>query len=301
MLHQRTILLFALLVNYNVLKPLVSSFRVCIPPTYTCNVYCQITRLYSTADEIKSLYEKAQIEDAEWLQRVLGERPTILSTSDLDSKSQVSEDNLSDAIIGDSTSIEAIAVLSNATSTGGDNSESQALAALGYTPEDIAVMKLSVIKIVLESRINRPRRGLPDSWIDVPAKIEEYRKNSNNFRDSDSSPIRKKVLSESNFDNGRKPRIRAVDIDEKESKSRQRDEVGGNRYGLQEEVPLPESTVGEAFAWNGSPLTEEELERSERSTKIFDNSRFRNSPESMKRLPKKITKSDWDDVSMNTL
>ena len=298
-------MLFAVLVNYNVLKPLVSSFRVCIPPTNACNIYCQITRLYSTADEIKSLYERAQIEDAEWLQRVLGERPTILSTSDLDSKSQASKGDISDVTIGNAISNEAIVNLSEATSTPGDNSESQALAALGYTPEDIATMKLSVIKIVLESRINRPRRGLPESWIDVIVKNEENRKIGVDVKDSDSSPpTRKRIQSENIADNGRKPRTRIADNNERlsgdgrDSKSRQRNVVEGNRYGLQEEVPLPESTVGEAFAWNGSPLTEDELEKSERAARNFDSSRLRNSPQAMKRLPKKLTKSDWDDVSM---
>jgi hypothetical protein len=44
--------------------------------------YCQISRLSSSEDDIKALYEKAQIEDAEWLQRVLGTTPLLSPSSD---------------------------------------------------------------------------------------------------------------------------------------------------------------------------------------------------------------------------
>ena len=268
--------------------------------------YYQITRLSSTDDDIKTLYKKAQLEDAEWLQRVLGERPVsiaaseseVLTTSDADDDNSVSEKFPTDEIRS--------MIPPTKTSRKSPTGEIEMLSSLGYSPADIAVMKESVLRIIMESSINRPRKGLPTSWIDDSNKPLTRSDQDRSSSGRDDVARNRKLTSDNGGEEGRPgsrqgERPRGNRYRENESRPADSVEDNASRFGLDDEkVVAKGSGVGEAFAWSGSPPTVDELENSRRVRKEFrennprDSSNFRD-----QRVNKKIEKKDWDDVSFD--
>jgi hypothetical protein len=305
MARQSNLLVFAVLIGNCILKQYVTSFCVWRLTAQSNVGYYQISRLSSTDDDIKTLYKKAQLEDAEWLQRVLGERPVsttsseVVIASDVDDETRVSED----------VSTDEIRLTSNPTktTTKSQTGEIEMLSSLGYSPADIAVMKESVLRVIMESSINRPRKGLPTSWIDDSNKpftrVEQDRSSSgrddvvrSRKRPSDSGGVEVRPGS-------RQGESLRSNRGYKENESRQANSVEDNerRFGLDDEKAAAKvSGVGEAFAWNGSPPTAEELENSQRLRKEFRDNNPRDPRDSInfrdQRVNKKIEKKDWDDV-----
>lgn len=265
--------------------------------------YYQITRLSSTDDDIKTLYKKAQLEDAEWLQRVLGERPVstaaseLVITSDADDENRVPEDVSADETRSISTT--------TTTTRKSPTVEIEVLSALGYSPADIAVMKESVLSIIMESSINRPRKGLPTSWIDDSNKPLTRADQEFSSSGRDGVVRNRKRISDNGGEEGR-PGSRPGEVSRgnrgyKENEPRLANSAAEkeSRFGMNDEKVAPKgSGVGEAFAWNGSPPTIEELENSQRVRKVFRDNNPRDSSNIRdQRVNKKIEKKDWDDVS----
>jgi hypothetical protein len=306
MIRQSNLLVFAVLIGNCILKQYVTSFCVWRFTAQSNVGYYQITRLSSTDDDIKTLYQKAQLEDAEWLQRVLGERPVsttsseVVITSDVDDENRISEEVSTDEIRLTSTPTK--------TTRKSQTDEIEMLSSLGYSPADVAVMKESVLRIIIESSINRPRKGLPTSWIDDSNK-PLTRVDQDRFSSGRDDVVRsRKRTSDNGGEEGRPGSRRGESLGSnrgyKENESRPANSVEDNerRFGLDDEkVAAKGSGVGEAFAWNGSPPTADELENSQRLRKEFRDSNPRDSRDSTnfrdQRVNKKIEKKDWDDVS----
>lgn len=302
MFRQSNLLVFAVLIGNCIFKQYVTSFCVWRFTVQSNVGYYQITRLSSADDDIKTLYKKAQLEDAEWLQRVLGERPVsnpapeVVITSDANDENRDSDEVPTDEI----SPTRSPAKPSKKSPTG----EIEALSSLGYSPADVAVMKESVLRIIIESSINRPRKGLPASWLDdsnTPLTRDGQERSSSN-RDGDV--LSRKRTSDKSSEQGR-PGSRRVEITRgnryKEVDSRQTTSAEENesRFGLDDDrVAAKGAGVGEAFSWNGSPPTGEELENSQRLRKEFRENNPRD-PSNFKdqRTKNKIDKNDWDDVS----
>lgn len=101
----------------------------------------------SDEDEIRQLYEKAQKEDAEWLRRVFDGSvfPLPVTTGDAPAP--------------------PTATIAPPTAPPAETEATTALFALGYSLADIADIKDSVLEVIVNKAVNRPRKGLPDSWL----------------------------------------------------------------------------------------------------------------------------------------
>ena len=64
-------------------------------------------------------------------------------------------------------------------------------------------------------------------------------------------------------------------------------------------MPSKESNIGEAFAWNGSPLTQDELVSGQTANRYVrsDKSLGQSPGNSNFQQKAKLTRDDWDDVS----
>jgi hypothetical protein len=184
-----------------------------------------------------------------------------------------------------------------------DSVKSEALSLLGYSVPDISSMKDTVISVILESSVKRPRKGLPQSWI----KIAPESDSSANESGTESTMKTDARLSPPDYDiDERRESIRqSVDrtngyIQSKEPEKRQQArpvERDSSQYERKSSKKV--SDVGEAFAWKGSPPTSDELENSQRLRREFRENESQNafSNSGPQTKSKNFAKSDWDDVS----
>jgi hypothetical protein len=99
-------------------------------------------RFASPDDQLRDLYEKAKREDSEWLKQVLGD----------DDFGLLPQADPSPRKTDPQTEIEA------------ETTDAKYFE-LGYDSDDIRQIKSSVLEIIIEQGIRRPRRGLPSSWL----------------------------------------------------------------------------------------------------------------------------------------
>lgn len=296
MLRGCRLLVFAVVISQCLLRPYVSSFRIWRSTVNTNSGYCQISRLSSSEDDIKALYEKAQIEDAEWLQRVLGTTPLLSPALDLNDGNRL---NSAKSNIGEGRLTNPPQQLTTAPL---DSVKSEALSLLGYSVPDISSMKDTVISVILESSVKRPRKGLPQSWMKIAPESESSASESG----TESTMKADVRLSPSGYDiDERRESVRqSVDrtngyTQSKESEKRQRARPAEGESSQYERVSSTKmSDVGEAFAWKGSPPTSDELENSQRLRREFRENESQNafSNSGPQTKSKNFAKSDWDDV-----
>lgn len=178
--------------------------------TRRSSVSGSILRATSTSDEdeIKALYAKAQQEDAEWLRRVFDENTFPLPVTKAgNGNSRIPPEDI--------VSADTI-----------DTKEMKQLFALGYSPMDVENIKESVLTVIIDKAVNRPKKGLPESWL-----------KSNANSDSDQA----------NNEDNRRPSM-----------------VPNPTTGRNMKRMSPKDGIGEAFAWSGRPPTREEEERGRR-------------------------------------
>ena len=203
----------------------------------------------SDEDDLKVLYEKAQLEDAEWLRRVFDEStfPVPLIDSKLVDEQKRNQPSTQQQKSGDET--DTI-----------DTKEMQSLFGLGYNPSDIDAIKESVLLVILDKAVNRPKKGLPQSW-----------------------------LKSSSIDNRRSTEI------DRDVSDRQVPMRSSTRRGLINGI-APNDGVGEAFACAGRPPTEEELIESRRLREDSIRNRQRRVQNDVERNVIRDRK-EWDDDS----
>jgi len=165
----------------------------------------------SDEEEIRRLYEKAQLEDAEWLRRVFEESAFPLPPNPAPADSAASDEAPSAAPVAATSTTTSTAAETETTTTA-------ALVALGYSPADIAAIKESVLQVIVEKAVNRPRKGLPDSWL---KRVDGGDRSARGSPPPPPSPLRA---------------TKAPGVGE----------------------------VGEAFAWAGTPPTDNEVSRGRR-------------------------------------
>ena len=205
----------------------------------------------SDEDDLKVLYEKAQLEDAEWLRRVFDESPfpVPLIDSNIDTEKSRNQPSPQQQQSDDETSANVSDTI--------DMKEMQSLFALGYNPSDIDSIKESVLLVILDKAVNRPKKGLPQSW-----------------------------LKTSNIDNRR---LAEMDRDASDRRVPMR---SSTRKGLINGA-APNDGVGEAFAWTGRPPTEEELIESRRLREDSIRNRQRRVQNDVERNTR--DRREWDD------
>lgn len=302
MFKQRIFLISVVFIIHCFVRPFLISFRVRSSSVLSNAGIFRLTPFYASDEDIKSLYEKAQVEDAEWFQRVLGDNAVIIPEvvpGKVDEKSgvpvQAPTDKLSRAINRD---------------------EIKSLNSLGYSNDDITSMKKSIILVVLESNVKRPRKGLPESWLETPSTLnmdqgirsipDRKRRDDDSIRDGSGGG--KRVIGVETSSQRRDAKLsegRRGDRDGayKEDDRRQQEFSRGNS-GNRDPFDLEEDTrsergskVGEAFAWNGSPLTDEEVDDGQRVRRGVTNEAYQGSSSSSRSSSGRINKNDWDDVS----
>ena len=297
MLRCCRLFVFAVAISQCLLRPYVVAFRVWRSTVNTNPGHCQIIRLSSSDDDIRALYKKAQIEDAEWLQRVLGTAPVTSDVKDLNDGNRLNSAKLNGEKGWVANSPPQLPTESL------DVVTSEALFLLGYSVTDISSMKETVISVILESSVKRPRRGLPQSWMKT-ATVQENSVTGNGTKSSMRTDGRRPSLGsvsderqESNrqsFDNGNG----AVQDKESDERQRARSNEEGDSSQYERKNGKKDSNVGEAFAWKGSPPTRDELENSQRLRRDFrekeSQNTYSNNEPQMK--SKNFAKSDWDDV-----
>lgn len=285
----------------------------------------RLTPVCATDDDIQSLYEKAQIEDAEWFERVLGGKVAAVSNVAERSKSVDESDKTapkSETPIITSKRDESTSRQNQNQQNNRPSDDSKELLSLGYSVADIVSMKESVIQVILESSVKRPRKGLPSSWIE-PSRGAERKSNFGTTGDTreretsssasasttggSSSTGNRKISDDNNGDQRRNSRS-------SDDKGYVREKgLNENVYGLDDDVPTRESNVGEAFAWNGSPLTQDEVysgqavdrdvrggnrDRGGERERGGERSVGRSNTNTNAPQKAKITRDDWDDVSI---
>ena len=174
------------LIIHSYVRPFFISFRGGKAKTYSNAGIYRLPPIYSAEEDMRSLYEKAQIEDAEWFQRVLGGK-AVASTETVTNVSNVKSDvvpdpNSPNKRINDPNSRISRNVnraeersptfdreVSNPSqmSTKLGEDQMRSLFSLGYSPADVGAIKESVLHVLLESNVKRPRKGLPSSWMEA--------------------------------------------------------------------------------------------------------------------------------------
>ena len=297
MLRCCRLFVFTVAISQCLLRPYVVSFRVWRSTVNTNPGHCQIIRLSSSDDDIRALYEKAQIEDAEWLQRVLGTAPVTSDVEDLNDGNRINsaKSNGEKGWVANSPPqlpTESLDVVT-----------SEALFLLGYSVSDISSMKETVISVILESSVKRPRKGLPQSWmkiVTVPESSVTENGTKNSLRTDGRRPSLGSLSDERLESNRQSFDTSDGVVQDKESDKRQRARSGqdGDSSQYERKNSKKDSNVGEAFAWKGSPPTRDELENSQRLRRDFrekeSQNAFSNNAPQMKL--EKFAKSDWDDV-----
>jgi hypothetical protein len=245
----------------------------------------QSRQIYSSSsdDELKNLYEKAQLEDAEWLERVFG-----VSTNSSQGVTVDKIDNI-DNLDTVKDSVSAVQQLSSKVSRESINTDK--LSELLYSTADIAAIKDSVLRVILEKSVSRPRKGLPPSWVkgSVESGSDGYTPTSRSITDSDSRS--------------------KTSVENKESFVR-----GENRFENDETEPLPRksrvrgendvSEVRSRVSFKGIEPTEEDdnKERIGRTRSARDEvseGRMQSRRSSDVSEKAKSDQIDWDDVSCN--
>ena len=302
MLKQRIFLVSVVYVIHCFVKPFLISFRIRSSSVLPNAGIFRLAPFYASDEDIKSLYEKAQVEDAEWFQRVLGDNAVIIpqvAPGKVQEKSgvpaQTSSDKPTRAVNSD---------------------EMKSLNFLGYSDDDITSMKKSIMLVIIESNVKRPRKGLPESWLE-PLSASNVDQNARSFPDDkrgDNNSIRdggggggKRVTGvetnsqrrDSTLSAGRRGERNGGSKENEQRRQEFAKDSSGNRdpFDLEEDTRSERgSRVGEAFAWNGSPLTDEEVNNGQRVRRGATNAASQGSSSS-RGSSGRINKNDWDDVS----
>ena len=303
MRNQKIFLVSAVYIIHCFVRPFLISFRVRSPSVQSNIGLYRLSPSYASDEDIKSLYEKAQIEDAEWFQRVLGDNagiaPDIVPKAGKVEKIEVPVQSEEKAV--------------SKLPWTASKDEVSSLFSLGYSSDDITSMKKSIILVVLESNVKRPRKGLPESWLEDPSSVNtelDTRTMRNDGRREDSSIRdggRREAGGENNYQrrNFKTSEGNRGEIDGgyKENYLRQKGSPADNDknsdlFELEEETRSERgSRVGEAFAWNGSPLTDEEVDNGQRVRRSVRGEAFQGGGGSSSSSFSKVDKNNWNDVS----
>jgi hypothetical protein len=261
--------------------------------------YQSSSKLYSSSsdEELKLLYEKAQLDDAEWFQRVLGEQKSVgddvISTpvkEELVKNSTIRLDPIENQLKNSQVSN------SELKRNRIDNDQRKALIELQYSALEIESIKDSVKIVILEKSVSRPRKGLPESWL-KEAVDSGYKTTGSSVSNPSARRSGNDIPSTNKRNNDR--RSYEVDLDDqtKEDLMRQRKR---SRTDFENEDPndrRARENEGESFSWKGKELADEEREmigmnRKPRGIREEEVQTRRSSTMSERTIR---SKSDWDD------
>ena len=209
----------------------------------------------STNDDIKVLYDKAKIDDAEWLARVLGGEESLLiseSSSSVDNNFSTDDDK----VIQSPKNVFSTGTMSNVPLS---PEEMNQFMQLGYSTDEIAMIKDTVLPLILQKEVRRPRKGFPDGWLKKTVTSQSQK----DFEDSSS---RISSRRNDNFQDSSSKNFRS-----------------GNVI----------SDAGETFSWKGTPLTTEELEKAQK----LKNQNYKFTENIQENENEKPASFDWNDVS----
>lgn len=206
--------------------------------------------------DLRQLLERAQKEDAEWLRGVFGDK--LLDKITSDSQEVVSmpfqEASTQETVATEFTEQEPEdSTLSRA--------QKLALMKLGYSVEDVQRIKRSVLDIIVERQVQRPRRGLPPPWlVDSAASRPVARSSPTRAPSERKGDAQKRISRPSRLDAGpdsdwdavapmnTKPR-REQQVPQQRPDSRPSSAQRSSRRPPRSRQGLPEEGVGEAFTW----------------------------------------------------
>ena len=240
-------------------------------------------------DEVRRAVEEAMRNDAEWFKSTFGDPNNFEGVQQKEQQSSSSSLENQDMNDGDAiaTSSEDLSCL-----------DYEAFEILGYSKDEVAMLKDNIRKVILARNTIRPRRGIPSEWCDIGHSELEANGPSvgdSNMSDGSNSQLPKPSYyvereidprdiegaigakpsgfyvdkreggdMKDTYDSDRRERMRKFE-DSREVRMRQgdRDKSRGVQGidGLRTGTNAIRSDTGEAFSWKGTPPTVVELQK----------------------------------------
>jgi len=223
--------------------------------------------------DLRQILQKAQDDDAAWLQSVLGE--TLVKQMISSSSSSSSSDD------GE--------VQTGASEPAAVSEEQAQLSSLGYTEDDVALIKPSALKVIIGRSVPKPRSGIPEAWLATyspPAQTQPKRRPRPEEKEEEDDGWEERVRSKAKARPLAAGRGRAGSAAPATATTAAR---GAARRGAQAEGE------GESFSWRsrGALTPEEQAQRDRVMRRSGQQSRYSSSNSGGPQKPVRAPFSDY--------